>query len=148
MSAFFLFSQANRQTIKEENPEASFGELVSWLFHVWGVLVCFLCVLVVGGACIVVVVEFSRIAMTRGVWPCLREFVSAHSLLSRRLPSIAIASREPFTCKSAAKFSSVECGCWHYTRRIQYVFYVSAVCRASFLHRLHNTTLYLLMGKI
>ncbi|GAX28452.1 high mobility group protein B3 [Fistulifera solaris] len=27
MSAFFIFSQANRQRIKEENPEASFGDL-------------------------------------------------------------------------------------------------------------------------
>lgn len=29
MSAFFLFSQANRNTVKEENPEASFGDIVS-----------------------------------------------------------------------------------------------------------------------
>ena len=29
MSAFFLYSQANRTRVKEENPEASFGEIVS-----------------------------------------------------------------------------------------------------------------------
>jgi len=29
MSAFFLYSQGNRSRIKEENPEASFGEIVS-----------------------------------------------------------------------------------------------------------------------
>jgi len=29
MSAFFLYSQANRSRIKEENPEASFGDIVS-----------------------------------------------------------------------------------------------------------------------
>lgn len=29
MSAFFLYSQANRATVKEENPEASFGDIVS-----------------------------------------------------------------------------------------------------------------------
>ena len=28
MSAFFLYSQAMRSTVKEENPEASFGEVV------------------------------------------------------------------------------------------------------------------------
>ena len=33
MSAYFLYSNAMRKTFKEENPEASFGELVSnWLF--------------------------------------------------------------------------------------------------------------------
>lgn len=29
MSAFFLYSQANRTRIKEENPEAAFGDIVS-----------------------------------------------------------------------------------------------------------------------
>ena len=29
MSAFFLYSQAFRQRTKEENPDASFGDLVS-----------------------------------------------------------------------------------------------------------------------
>jgi hypothetical protein len=29
MSAFFLYSQAFRAQVKEENPEASFGEIVS-----------------------------------------------------------------------------------------------------------------------
>mmetsp|Transcript_22443 Transcript_22443/g.33604 ORF Transcript_22443/g.33604 Transcript_22443/m.33604 type:complete len:127 (-) Transcript_22443:899-1279(-) len=29
MSAFFLFSNANRQRVKEENPEAKFGDIVS-----------------------------------------------------------------------------------------------------------------------
>jgi hypothetical protein len=29
MSAFFLYSQAFRTKVKEENPEASFGEIVS-----------------------------------------------------------------------------------------------------------------------
>lgn len=29
MSAFFLYSQANRARVKEENPEVSFGEVVS-----------------------------------------------------------------------------------------------------------------------
>jgi hypothetical protein len=29
MSAFFLYSQANRQRTKEANPNASFGEIVS-----------------------------------------------------------------------------------------------------------------------
>ena len=29
MSAFFLYSQGNRTRVKEENPEASFGEIVS-----------------------------------------------------------------------------------------------------------------------
>ena len=29
MSAFFLYSQANRSRVKEENGEASFGEIVS-----------------------------------------------------------------------------------------------------------------------
>jgi hypothetical protein len=29
MSAFFLYSQANRPRVKEENPEAAFGEIVS-----------------------------------------------------------------------------------------------------------------------
>jgi hypothetical protein len=29
MSAFFLFSQGNRVNVKEEFPEASFGEVVS-----------------------------------------------------------------------------------------------------------------------
>jgi HMG (high mobility group) box len=29
MSAFFLYSQGNRSRVKEENPEASFGEVVS-----------------------------------------------------------------------------------------------------------------------
>lgn len=29
MSAFFLYSQAYRSTAKEENPEASFGDIVS-----------------------------------------------------------------------------------------------------------------------
>jgi len=31
MSAFFLYSNANRERIKEENPEAKFGEIVSLL---------------------------------------------------------------------------------------------------------------------
>jgi hypothetical protein len=31
MSAFFLYSNANRERIKEENPEAKFGEIVSFL---------------------------------------------------------------------------------------------------------------------
>ena len=29
LSAFFLYSQGNRPRVKEENPEASFGEVVS-----------------------------------------------------------------------------------------------------------------------
>jgi hypothetical protein len=29
MSAFFLYSQENRSRVKEENPEASFGDIVS-----------------------------------------------------------------------------------------------------------------------
>jgi len=29
MSAFFLFSQAMRSTVKEENPDIAFGEIVS-----------------------------------------------------------------------------------------------------------------------
>jgi hypothetical protein len=29
MSAFFLYSQGNRTTTKENNPDASFGEIVS-----------------------------------------------------------------------------------------------------------------------
>ena len=29
MSAFFLYSQANRTRVKDENPTASFGEIVS-----------------------------------------------------------------------------------------------------------------------
>ena len=29
MSAFFLYSQANRPRVKEENPDAAFGDLVS-----------------------------------------------------------------------------------------------------------------------
>ena len=29
MSAFFLYSNANRSRIKEENPEAKFGDIVS-----------------------------------------------------------------------------------------------------------------------
>ena len=32
MSAFFLYSNANRPRVKAENPDASFGELVSNLF--------------------------------------------------------------------------------------------------------------------
>ena len=32
MSAFFLYSNANRARIKEENPEAKFGDIVSCLF--------------------------------------------------------------------------------------------------------------------
>ncbi len=31
MSAFFLYSNANRARIKEENPEAKFGDIVSYL---------------------------------------------------------------------------------------------------------------------
>lgn len=29
MSAFFLYSQANRQTVKEEYPDSAFGDVVS-----------------------------------------------------------------------------------------------------------------------
>ena len=29
MSAFFLYSQGNRTRVKDENPSASFGEIVS-----------------------------------------------------------------------------------------------------------------------
>ena len=29
MSAFFLYSNANRERVKEENPEAKFGDIVS-----------------------------------------------------------------------------------------------------------------------
>jgi HMG (high mobility group) box len=29
MSAFFLYSQGNRNRVKEENPDATFGEIVS-----------------------------------------------------------------------------------------------------------------------
>ena len=29
LSAFFLYSKGNRPRVKEENPEASFGEVVS-----------------------------------------------------------------------------------------------------------------------
>ena len=39
MSAFFLFSQAERSNVKEEFPDASFGEVVSpqkWRsFQIW-----------------------------------------------------------------------------------------------------------------
>jgi hypothetical protein len=38
MSAFFIFSQANRQRIKEENPEASFGDLVSKTISIFSYL--------------------------------------------------------------------------------------------------------------
>jgi hypothetical protein len=38
MSAFFIFSQANRQRIKEENPEASFGDLVSKTMSIFSYL--------------------------------------------------------------------------------------------------------------
>ena len=31
MSAFFLYSNANRSRVKEENPEAKFGDLVSMI---------------------------------------------------------------------------------------------------------------------
>lgn len=32
MSAFFLYSNANRERVKEENPEAKFGDIVSgWI---------------------------------------------------------------------------------------------------------------------
>mmetsp|Transcript_11968 Transcript_11968/g.21007 ORF Transcript_11968/g.21007 Transcript_11968/m.21007 type:complete len:87 (-) Transcript_11968:948-1208(-) len=30
MSAFFLYSNANRARVKEENPEAKFGDIVSY----------------------------------------------------------------------------------------------------------------------
>lgn len=33
MSAFFLFSQAERPNVKVEFPEATFGEVVSWKKH-------------------------------------------------------------------------------------------------------------------
>ena len=32
MSSFFLYSNANRARVKEENPEAKFGDIVSCLF--------------------------------------------------------------------------------------------------------------------
>mmetsp|Transcript_28796 Transcript_28796/g.54405 ORF Transcript_28796/g.54405 Transcript_28796/m.54405 type:complete len:100 (-) Transcript_28796:845-1144(-) len=32
MSAFFLYSNANRVRVKEENPEAKFGDIVSFSF--------------------------------------------------------------------------------------------------------------------
>ena len=38
MSAFFLYSNANRERVKEENPDAKFGEIVSTLFPL--VVVC------------------------------------------------------------------------------------------------------------
>lgn len=64
MSAFFLYSQGNRQRVKEENPEAPFGEIVSphcliltWLFAlccVFSVCDYLLCYLENGcGSCII-----------------------------------------------------------------------------------------------
>ena len=47
MSAFFLFSQGNRPRIKEENPDATFGSVVSvWLdeeVHLTSLLCCLHC---------------------------------------------------------------------------------------------------------
>lgn len=42
MSAYFLFSQANRALIKEQNPEAGFGDIVSskFTFIIKHVLLC------------------------------------------------------------------------------------------------------------
>lgn len=40
MSAFFLYSQANRTRVKDENPSASFGEIVSLEFREYMIVVC------------------------------------------------------------------------------------------------------------
>jgi high mobility group protein B2 len=40
MSAFFLYSNANRERVKEENTEAKFGEIVSFLAAMWRVNFC------------------------------------------------------------------------------------------------------------
>lgn len=42
MSAFFLYSQANRTRVKDENPSASFGEIVSLEFNDYMIVICLL----------------------------------------------------------------------------------------------------------
>lgn len=42
MSAFFLYSQANRTRVKDENPSASFGEIVSLEFNDNMIVICLL----------------------------------------------------------------------------------------------------------
>jgi hypothetical protein len=40
MSAFFLYSQANRAEVKANNPDASFGDVVSQIQNVMVKFVC------------------------------------------------------------------------------------------------------------
>jgi hypothetical protein len=59
MSAFFLYSQANRARVKEENPSASFGEIVS--LACYNLFICCCCYAI---SCVIDLSRFDGIVET------------------------------------------------------------------------------------